>query len=88
MIHVCKVHCQDVNNDSVSKWLPFIFHMYTVEGAKMTTDDPDHPAYGYTTVFCRGGETYIIDTPYESFFEKFRLFNEDPEIPRDDGPDF
>lgn len=90
MIHVCKVQCQDISEDSHGepKWLPFIFHMFIVEGAKLTTDEPGHPAYGCTTIFCRRGETYIIDTPHEAFFEKFKLFNEELDLPSDEDPEF
>lgn len=83
MIHECKVQChsmdimtaQSLGIEDAGKWLPFIFHMDMVDAAKMSSDDEDSPTYGCTSIFCKSGETYIIDTPYMEFFQKFIEWN-------------
>jgi hypothetical protein len=57
------------------KWMPFIFHMDMVEAAKLTSDESPIPTYGCTTIFTRSGDAYIIDTPYQEFFQLFKEYN-------------
>lgn len=83
MTHECKVQChtmdirtaQDLGIEDIGKWLPFIFQMDIVDAAKLSSDDDDSPTYNCTTIFCRSGESYIIDTPYAEFFQKFMEWN-------------
>jgi len=83
MTHQCKVQCHTVDPKTIEltgiedtgKWLPFIFNLSIIDGAKMTSDDADSEVYHCTTIFTSTGDTYIIDTPYEAFFKKFEEFN-------------
>lgn len=86
MIHRCKIQCHAIDPDKLDlmgleddkgKWLPFSFHMGVVVAAKLSTDDDEQISYGCTSIFTEQGDTYIIDTPYEEFEEKFIRFNED-----------
>ena len=83
MVHVCKVQCftmdsktaEDLGIEDPGKWLPFTFNMDIIDGAKMTTDEKDAPEYNCTTIYTNTGTTFIIDTPYEEFFKKFKEWN-------------
>jgi hypothetical protein len=83
MVHECKVQCHsmplsDIENMGIEdhgKWLPFIFDMDMVDAAKMSSDEIDSPTYNCTTIFTKGGDTYIIDTLPEDFFRKFIEYN-------------
>jgi hypothetical protein len=65
----------DLGIDDVGKWMPFIFHMDMVEAAKLTSEDKDMSTYNCTTIFTKGGDAYIIDTPYREFFDLFKEYN-------------
>jgi hypothetical protein len=79
MIHECKVQCHAMDPktaelmgfDDSGKWLPFIFDMDMVEAAKMSSDESETATFNCTTIFTKSGDTYIINTPYKEFFEKF-----------------
>jgi hypothetical protein len=83
MIHECNLNCHtmdptkmsDLGIDDVGKWMPFIFHMDMVEAAKLTSEDKDMSTYNCTTIFTKGGDAYIIDTPYREFFDLFKEYN-------------
>jgi len=83
MLHECNLNCHTMDPTKMSdlgiedngKWMPFIFHMDMVEAAKLTSDDEDMSTYGCTTIFTRGGDAYIIDTPYREFFDLLKEFN-------------
>lgn len=86
VIHRCKIHCHTIDpsrldilgmEEDPGKWMPFAFHMGVVVGCKLSTDEEELLAYGCTTVFTDNGDTYIIDTPYDEFEEKFVRYNED-----------
>lgn len=81
-VHRCNIHCHTIPpttletmgmlpEDDKGKWLPFSFLMDVVIGCKLTTDDDEELVYGCTTVYTEQGDTYIIDTPYQEFQEKF-----------------
>ena len=53
------------------KWLPFCFHLDIVEAIKMTTDDVDHVLFNCTSLFTKGGDNYIIDTPFKKMQKLF-----------------
>lgn len=82
MLHQCNLNCHSMDISKVDtlgikddgKWMPFIFHMDMVEAAKLTSDEEDLSVYGCTTVFTKSGDAYIIDTPYEKFFEIFKEY--------------
>lgn len=84
MIHKCNVNCYTMDPGKMEslgikddgKWLPFIFNMSMVEGAKMTSDERDLPVYNCTTIFTKSGEVYIIDTPSDEFFKKFEEYSD------------
>jgi hypothetical protein len=79
MVHECRIQCYAYDKDTSElagiddpgKWMPFIFDMWIVKAAKLASDEADHPAFNCTTIYCNSGETYIIDTPYTEFFDKF-----------------
>ena len=85
-VHKCKVECHIMPPSDLeamglpasteSKWLPFIFDMGMVRAAKLSTDEEDQSSYGCTTIFTNDGDTFIIDTPYEEFFQKFIEYSE------------
>lgn len=75
----------DLGIEDNGKWMPFLFHMDMVEAAKLTSDDVDAPTFGCTTIFTRGGDAYIIDTPYKEFFQLYKEYNF--ENPGDDSSD-
>ena len=85
-VHRCKVECHIVNPSDLeamglepsteSKWLPFIFDMGMVRAAKLSTDEDDQSSFGCTTIFTHDGDSFIIDTPYEEFFQKFIEYSE------------
>ena len=93
MIHECNLNCHtmdpskmgDLGIEDNGKWMPFLFHMDMVEAAKLTSDDVDAPTFGCTTIFTRGGDAYIIDTPYKEFFQLYKEYNF--ENPGDDSSD-
>ena len=82
MLHECNLQCISIDITKLEvlgiedkgKWLPFIFDMDIIEGAKLTSDEPDTPGYGCTSIYTKGGDSYIIDTPYREFFKKFKEF--------------
>ena len=92
MIHQCKLNCRSLDPaqsdilgiEDPGKWLPFAFHMSVVVAIKLTTDDDNLPTVGCTTVFTDGGDSYIIDTPFNKFNKIFVDFNADLIIDVDD----
>jgi hypothetical protein len=64
----------DLGINDEGKWMPFIFHMEMVEAAKLTSEDVDMPTYGCTTIFTKNGDAYIIDTPYQTFFNLLKEY--------------
>lgn len=92
MIHECKLNCMSMSPakaetlgiEDKGKWLPFAFHIGMVNAVKLTTDDPSHPTYNCTTVYCDEGETFIIDTPYKTFAPLWKRYIKNTE---EDGPD-
>lgn len=86
VVHKCKIHCHSIDPSKMEimgldvdqgKWMPFCFHMSTIIACKLSSDEDDVLAYGCTTLFTEQGDTYIIDTPYEEFEEKFIRYNDD-----------
>lgn len=85
MLYKCKIHCHAIDIDKANalgiedegKWLPFIFHLGVVIGAKMTSDETDESTYNCTTVFTEHGDSYIIDTPYLKFIRLWEEFHND-----------
>lgn len=83
MLHECNLNCHTIDPTKMSdlgieddgKWMPFIFHMDMVEAAKLTSDDKDMSTYNCTTIFTKGGDAYIIDTPHKEFFQLFKEYN-------------
>lgn len=84
MIHKCKVQCHTVNptdmdllgiKEEGSKWLPFAFDLGIVNAVKMSTDERGEPSYKCATIFCTDGSTFILDTPYFDFVEKWEEYN-------------
>jgi hypothetical protein len=76
MVNPSDLEAMGLNPSSESKWLPFIFDMAMVKAAKLSSDEEDQSSFGCTTIFTNDGDTFIIDTPYEEFFEKFIKFSE------------
>lgn len=87
MIHSCRIHCHTMDTEKADlmgikdtgKWLPFAFHMDVVIACKVTSDDPSEPVVDCTTIFTDSGDTYIIDTPYDRFFTKFKKYHDTEE---------
>jgi len=83
MVHNCKVQCHTMHPNEVEsmgiedsgQWLPFIFDMDMVDAAKLSSDEEDSPTYNCTTIFTKGGDTYVIDTPPQEFFKRFTEWN-------------
>jgi len=83
MTHVCKVQCftmdtktaEDLGIEDPGKWLPFIFNMDIVDGAKMSSDEEGTLTYNCTTIYTNAGSNYIIDTPFNEFMKKFIEWN-------------
>jgi len=83
MIHRCKVHCHTINptemnllglNDDGGKWLPFAIDIGVVTAAKMSTDEIGEPSYNCTSIFTNTGETFILDTHYLDFINKWESY--------------
>lgn len=82
MLHECNLQCvsldlsklEALGMEDKGKWMPFIIDMECIEAAKFTSDEEDDPMYGCTSIYTKGGDTYIIDTPYKEFFKKFKEF--------------
>ena len=83
MIHRCKVNCHTINptemdllgfNDDNGKWLPFAIDLGVVTAAKMSTDDIEEPTYNCTSVFTNTGDTFILDTHYLDFMNKWESY--------------
>lgn len=78
-IHKCKIHCHAMDPDQADlmgvedkgKWLSFAIHMDSITAVKLTSDDEDQLVCGCTTLFTEFGESFIIDTPYEDFVDKY-----------------
>lgn len=95
MTHECKLNCRTMDSkqaellgvEDPGKWLPFIFHMDIVDAAKLTTDDETENMYGCTTIYAKNGEYYMIDTPYEKFFELFKAYSTTIIFEEDDTSD-
>lgn len=83
MLHECNLNCHtmdlsklsDLGIDDDGKWMPFMFDMDIVEACKLTSDDEDLLTYDCTTIFTRGGDAYIIDTPYRTFFNILKEYH-------------
>lgn len=83
MIHECNLNCHTIDPskadlmgiDDEGKWMPFIFDVDIVDAAKLTSDDVSSPLHNCTTIFTKGGDAYIIDTPYEKFFAIFKEYH-------------
>lgn len=67
------------------KWLPFSVRLDVVQMCKLTSDEPDHPTHGCTSLFVDSGDTYIINTPYEKFSVLFENFFSEEPIPDDEN---
>lgn len=81
-LHECNLHCHTVDPNEMDllsikndpgKWLPFIFDLSIVTAAKLTSDEADDSTYNCTTVFS-SADTYIIDTPYYTFFKIWKAY--------------
>jgi hypothetical protein len=57
------------------KWLPFAFDMSIVNAVKMSTDEKGEASYRCATIFCADGNSFILDTPYFDFVEKWDEYN-------------
>jgi len=87
MLHECNLQCVSLDLSKLEalgiedngKWMPFIFDMDCIEAAKLTSDEEGALAYGCTSIYTKGGDTYIIDTPYKEFFKKYKEFYYDTE---------
>jgi hypothetical protein len=92
LIHQCNLHChsidpleaENMNIKDKGKWLPFSFHMDSIMGCKLTTDDEDEPGYLCTSVYTHQGDCFIIDTPFNEFNKLFIAFNQGPVSPTED----
>lgn len=95
MLHECNLQCVSMDLTKLEvmgiedegKWMPFIFDMDCVEAAKLTSDEENSSGYGCTSIYTKGGDNYIIDTPYKEFFKKFKKFYyniEEEETPESD----
>jgi hypothetical protein len=94
-VHRCKVFCHNIDPDQMDllgleskedtgKWLPFSFRLDSINMIKMTSDDPDHPTFGCTTLFLDNSDTYIIDTPFQIFESVFINYVDDVDTGDDD----
>jgi hypothetical protein len=84
MIHKCKVQCHTVSptdmdllgiKEDDSKWLPFAFDMGIINAVKMSTDEKGEASYRCATIFCTDGNTFILDTSYFDFLQKWEEYN-------------
>lgn len=94
MIHRCKVQCHTVNptemdllgiKEDEGKWLPFAIDLNSISAIKMSTDERGEPTYRCSTIFCRDGSSYILDTPYFDLVDKWEQY--DREIWENDDND-
>ena len=83
-IHKCKVQCHTVNptdmdllgiKEDSGKWLPFAIDLGIINAVKMSTDEKGEPTYKCATIFCSDGNSFILDTPYFDFIEKWEEYN-------------
>ena len=86
MIHRCKVQCHTMNpaemnmlgiKEDSGKWLPFAIDLSSIDAIKMSTDEEEEPTYNCSTIFCRDGSSYILDTPYFDLVDKWEELNND-----------
>jgi hypothetical protein len=49
--------------------------MSIVNAVKMSTDEKGEPSYRCATIFCTDGNSFILDTPYFDFVEKWEEYN-------------
>lgn len=103
MIHKCKVQCHAIDPNElesmgikkdVGKWLPFAIDLGIVIAVKMSTDEVGEPTYNCSSIFCRDGNTFILDTPFDEFFTKWNNYintlwdSEEDLLDNNDHPDF
>ena len=96
MIHRCKIQCHSIDKTiseltgepDPGKWLPFVFNMDLIAAAKLSSDEEDSISFGCTTLFCNSGETYVIDTSFRVFMNKFIKYSKwvDGEIDEEETP--
>lgn len=102
MIHRCKVQCHTINptemdlfgmKDDNGKWLPFAIDLGVVTAAKVSTDEIGEPTYNCTSIFTNTGDTFILDTHYSDFMDKWESYVNmmdggfDPSLPPGDDDD-
>lgn len=84
-VHSCNLHCHTIDptklermgiDDDPGQWMPFSFLMDSVASCKLTSNEEELLVYNCTTIFTVDGDTYIIDTPYEDFQQKFTRYYE------------
>lgn len=83
MIHRCKVQCHSMNaadlellgiGEDSGKWLPFSIDLENLNAIKMSTDESDDSTYLCSTIFCKDGNTFIVDTPYYDLVDKWEAY--------------
>lgn len=82
MIHKCNVHCHSLDPkdkdlmglEDTGKWLPFAIDISIIVGCKLSTDEEEELAFNCTTIFTEFGDTFILDTPYTEFIDKWEKY--------------
>jgi hypothetical protein len=77
------VQCHSVNaadmdllgiKEDHGKWLPFAIDMENINAIKMSTDEQGELTYECATVFCKDGNTFILDTSYYELVDKWEMY--------------
>jgi hypothetical protein len=55
--------------DDEGTWLPFAIDLESISAVKMTTDEPHASSFNCSTIFCKEGGTFIVDTPFDKLIE-------------------
>jgi len=83
MIHKCNVHCFSLDKDTSEllgkksdegKWMPFAVDISLIIAVKLSHDDDEKMTFGKTTIYLQDGDTFVIDTPYDVFLDKWERF--------------
>ena len=93
MVHSCNIYCYSMEADKASllnlkdngKWMPFAFDMDIVEAVKLSSDEAEDFTYNCTTIYTTRDDHYVIDTPYNEFFLKFKMYRDLFDVDDEEG---
>jgi len=82
-VHKCRLFCHAIDQSDLDvlgvshkhsengSWLGCSLRLSKVNMVKLTTDEPGNPTFNCSTLFLEGGDSIIIDTPYDIFEDIF-----------------